>query len=161
MGGATSVRPGAGPIAVLLALLLTSCGDDSAPTATKHPVPVWVEVAPGQIAEAEEHGVPITRGVLRYEGVPLPASVQNLPSVRIEVRETGEAEIVLAGGVTSEVRRWSGRWKMWKDALLLEVVGTGGGGPVTYVVLCGRKRTLLYVKPIRGIDLPEADMRYR
>ena len=35
----------------LLTLLLTACGDDPAPSASKHPAPSWARVAPEQIAE--------------------------------------------------------------------------------------------------------------
>ncbi len=50
------------PIAVLLLALLAllgmaACGNEE-PTAA-HPVPSWAKVAPEQIAEAREHGVPV------------------------------------------------------------------------------------------------------
>ena len=41
---------------LLLALLLTACGDDPTPAPE---VPSWAKVAPEQIAEAKKHGVPV------------------------------------------------------------------------------------------------------
>jgi formylglycine-generating enzyme required for sulfatase activity len=41
---------------LLLAVVLTACGDDPAPEIE---VPSWAKVAPEQIAEAKKNGVPV------------------------------------------------------------------------------------------------------